>query len=487
MDILNRVVESMNKEQVRYFKLFLAKSHDREGRMDVRLFDYMRKSGGKYDEKKIVKQLYFGPDKNSFYRLRNRLLKDLNKSMMIQHFDDDETIYPLYLLALERFYLSKNNVKVAYYFLKKAETQSRTTENYELLDIIYGDFIRLSHEMTSVNPEHYIKLRSENHKQIRQLRAIDDILAVVCHKMKLSQNFSTDENPVLALLQKTVKKYSSDKGLSKSPKFRFRIYHAVSQILLQKRNYVTLEKYLLDTWREFNQEKLFNRHNHETKLQMLVFIVNTLFKNENLKESLKFTEKIRVGMEEFQRMHFDKYLFYYYNSLVINYSRTDRDKAIGILNEMKSNNKIRSIPFYEMFIYLNLAVCFFDKHDFHQSIRHMNKLITLEGYTEADSSLKFKIAIAELMIRYELKDFDVLEIKIRQVKKDFKEHILNRSNAREVLMVNIINKLIEKESLRTEKSLLVQAKQLILKPLKKETSDADILNYGNWLREKLVD
>ena len=135
MDILNKVVENMNKEQIRYFKLFLAKSHDRADRMDVRLFDYMRKSGEKYDEGKILKQLYPKGTKNSFYRLRNRLLRDVNKSLMIQHFDDDDSIYPLYLLALEKFYMGKNVVKVAYYFLRKAEEQSKKNENYELLDI----------------------------------------------------------------------------------------------------------------------------------------------------------------------------------------------------------------------------------------------------------------------------------------------------------------------------------------------------------------
>ena len=207
MDILNKIVESMNKEQVRYFKLFLSRSHDREGRMDKMLFDYMRKSGEKYDEKKIVSQLYSGTNKNSFYRLRNRLLRDLNKSLMIQHFDDDESVYPHYLLALEKFYMSRNKIKIAHYFLKKAEEQLKKTENYEMLDIIYSDYIRLSHEMPSVNPENYIKLRSENQERIRQLRDIDDILAVVSHKMKMTQNFSSDENPVLSLLQKTVKKY----------------------------------------------------------------------------------------------------------------------------------------------------------------------------------------------------------------------------------------------------------------------------------------
>lgn len=241
----------------------------------------------------------------------------------------------------------------------------------------------------------------------------------------------------------------------------------------------------MNTWHEFNNEKLFNRHNHETKLQMLVFIINTLFKNQNIKDSLKYTVMLNSGMDEFQRLHYDKYLFYYYNSLVINYSKTDRGKAIEILNEMKSIEKIRTVHFYLMFIYLNLAVCYFDKRDFHQSIRHMNRLFALDGYTEADSTLKFKIAIAELMIRYELKDFDVLEIKIRQVKKDFKEFFNLKSNTREILMVKIINKLIEKDSLRSEKLLLSEAKKHILSAVKKESSDADVLNYRNWLKEKL--
>ena len=52
-------------------------------------------------------------------------------------------------------------------------------------------------------------------------------------------------------------------------------------------------------------------------------------------------------------------------------------------------------------------------------------------------------------------------------------------------MVKIINKLIEKDSLRSEKLLLSEAKKHILSAAKKESSDADVLNYRNWLKEKL--
>src|SRR5882757_10223398 len=142
MDILNQVIEGMNKEQVRFFKLFIARSRDVESRKDAELFDFIRKTGENYDEQKIHKRLYAEDSKNSFYRLKHRLLQDLNKSLMIQHFDDDQVVYILHLLALEKYYYNKNNIQCAIYFLKKAEAEASRIENYELLDIIYGEFIK---------------------------------------------------------------------------------------------------------------------------------------------------------------------------------------------------------------------------------------------------------------------------------------------------------------------------------------------------------
>jgi hypothetical protein len=205
-----------------------------------------------------------------------------------------------------------------------------------------------------------------------------------------------------------------------------------------------------------------------------------------VKESLLYTNKLKDSMEEFNRSFYDKYLFFYYNSLVINYSKSDRVRAIEILNEMRTIEKIVSVPFYEMFIYLNLAVSYFDTKDYHQSIRNLNKLFTLKGYTTADQSLQFKISIAELMIRYELQDFDVLENKIRLIKKDYNEFFTRKSNEREVLMIEAISKLIHADSLRKDKVFLAEIKQHILLPVNKEAADADILNYRVWLEEKIT-
>ena len=486
MDVLNSIITGMSKEQIRFFKLFQGRSHSKESRMDVRLFDYMRKTGEKYDEEKIHGKLYGSNGaKNSFYRLRNRLLHDVNRSLLVQYFDEDELLHTLHLIALEKFHFSRNNILAAKFYLKKAEAEASRTENHELLDIIYGDYIRLSHELLSIDPEQYVSLRRENQEKIRHVRTIDDILAVVSFRMKRTQNFSTGDNPVITLLQKTVAEFSKDQALLKSPLLRFRMYHAVSRILLQKRDYPALEDYLLTTFREFEKEKLFTRTNQDTRLQMLVFIINTLFKNNQTKESLKWTERLKSGMEDYQRLHYDKYLFYYYNSLVINYSKVDKDRAIEILLEMKDNDKIRSNPFNEVFVYLNLSVLNFDKADFHRSVRYLNKLYQLDGFERADRSLRFKIFIAELMIRYELKDFDVLESKIKQTRKEFKEYFSKKENSRETLMVDVIEKLMAPEPVRKQSLLMNRIRKEILARTDADNSDAEILNYRNWLMEKV--
>jgi len=482
MDILNQIIANMNKEQVRGYKLFVNRTNEKEDRKDIQYFDYVRKSGDGYDEKKIHEKLYSGSDKNTFYRLKNRVLSDVSKSLMVQHFDDDELVYTLHLLALVKFNFNRNQIRIAHYFLKKAESEARRIENFELLDIIYGEYIRLSREMMSINPEHFILMRSTNQEQIKQLRAIDDILATVTYRLKATQNFSSTENPVLKLLQKTVRELSADKELQRSPKLRLKIYDAVTQILLQKRQYHALEEYLLSMYDDFVKEKLFNKNNHDTKLQMLVFIVNTLFKTDKLNDSLKYADKLKAAMEEHHRMHFDKYLFFYYNSLVINYSRLDRSKAIDILMEMKGNEKICANNFYELFIYLNLAVVYFDKKDFHQSIRNLHKIYLLDGYKNADKSLQFKIAIADLMVRYELNDEDTLEYKLKQVKKDFRSMLNQKENAREKEMVDTIALMMKSQNIKADKTLVKKIQQILKQ---EEASDTEIIHYRNWLKEKI--
>ncbi len=480
MNILQQLVAGMNKEQIRFFKLFAGRTLTPDDRKDILLFDYIRKSGEQYKDEKIFQKLYSSDDKNAFYRLKHRLLSDLNKSFSIQHFEDDDFIYACHMLALYKYFADNNKLKEAEYYLKKAESGAKALENFELLDIIYGEYIRLSQETLHINPEGFIEQRKKNQQQIHEIRAIDDLLAVVTYRLKKTQNFSPEKNPLLDLLKKTTDDFVQDRDLKKSPMLRFRIYRAVSQVLLQRHDYKPLEQYLLNIYKDFEKEQLFNKNNHDTKLQMLTYIVNTLFKNNKLKQSLQYAELLRKAMEEYHHILYDKYFFFYYNSLVINYSVLDKDKAIELLEDLKDNEKIKSNSFYHMFVYINLATQWFDKKVFKEAIKNITRLYLLDGYKSADRSLKFKIAVSELIIRYELESFDVLEYKMAQVKKDYKDLLSKEEHLNEKDLLLILKDMVNLPQPFKNKILRNRIANFISRN-KSVNEETEIISYTEWV------
>ena len=105
----------------------------KDERKDLLLFDFIKKSDST-DEGQIAAKLY-GKNKNAFYRLKNRLLTDLNKSLLLQHINYEEDLSILQNLLLSRVFKQKQENKVAEIYLKKAEQKAEQTEAYELLNL----------------------------------------------------------------------------------------------------------------------------------------------------------------------------------------------------------------------------------------------------------------------------------------------------------------------------------------------------------------
>jgi hypothetical protein len=482
MDVLNQMVNILNKEEVRYFKLYAHRQQSNEERKDILLFDLIRKSSAETNDEKLHKKLYGNGDKNSFYRLKNRLIDDINKSLSMQHYNDNELLFIYHLMSLVRIYTGKSEFQLAFHFLKKAEQWALKIENHELLDNIYGEFIQLSHQLLVINPEKYIALRTDNSLKVNQLRQMDDLLAVVSYKLKVSQNFGEKQNNLLEVLENTTKQFVNETSVIKTARFRFKLYGLVSQLLLQKKDFINLEIYLLESWESFNTEQLFNKNNHDSKLQMLTYIVNTLFKNKKINESLIFAEKLNTAMKEFNNLFYDRYEIFYYNALVNNYSTYDVNKAIDLLKEMQLNKNVNKVPFYELFIYLNLATSYFDLRQFNQAIKNLNKLYLIEAFKKADETLQFKISIAELIIRYELKDGDLWKYRYDQIMKDYAPIFSKEINRKEKEFVALLKKATD-SAIGIKDRELKEEIQMYIKNYTDDEHEDEIINYIIWLKE----
>lgn len=484
MDVLNEIILGLNKEEIRFFKIYSTRFSSKENRKDIELFERVRAEREQFDEDAAATILYPDGNKNPYYRLKNRLKSDLCKSLMVQHFENEHVTHAINLYNLARYYMGRDLYSLAGHFLKKSEKRALDVENHELLDLIYSEFIRLSQEMLSINPETYILKRQENADKIKTIRQVDDILATVKYKLKITQNFSPAGNPIVDMLQETVQKLADSKELKSSPALRLKIYQAVSQILLQRHDYANLEDYIRTTYAEFESEKLFTRGNHQTKLQMLTYMANALFKTGKSEESLQWAEKLKSGMEEFNRLHYDRFLFFYYNSLVINYSKVDMPKAISILQDLEHNDQLKGTQFYIVFVYLNLAIFHFDLGDYKESIKRLNQLYHHDRFVNTAEPLKFRIALLEILIRIELGDTDFLEYRMKQVRKDFAEQLKDQENEREKLLFDLIRDIFLKgKSVRGQD--LKDRIKVFTKTASARTEDAELVNYNGWLERKL--
>lgn len=486
MDILNAIILKMSKEEVRSFKLYASRFQETANRKDILLFDFIRKAGEDYREDKILKKLYPDKvDKNSFYRLKNRLLEDIGKSLLTQHYNTEPTIYTLYSLSLFKLYFNRSAYKIAHYYLKKAETEAKSQENYELLDYIYGEYIKLSHEMTRVNPEVYISLRKENQSRLTVLKQIDDILAIVRYQLKITQNFSgKEETDILESLKSIIENYSSDPLVQESPKLQFKIFDAVSHSLIQHHDFPKLEEYAVKSFNEFNRLRLFNKESHDTKLKILTIIINALFKNGKSAESLNYSEQLYSAMKEYNALLYNKYFFFYNNALVINYSLTDKKRAIKILEDLRQNEIIQTTPFYEVFIFLNLAILHFDLKYPDKAIGYLSRLYLLDSYAKTGLSLKFKINIAELIIRYDLKDPEFLIYRLEQVKREFHETLKQTEHLKENDFLALLKEMAKTPNARVNKNVRKSAEEFLLRYPQSVSSESEIISYNNWIKER---
>ncbi|MES2619414.1 MAG: hypothetical protein V4615_01070 [Bacteroidota bacterium] len=485
MDILPQTIAAMTKEEVRHLKLYLSRIETPEDRKDEQLFDYIRTKGKSYDEGKILRKLYGTNDKNAFYRLRGRLQEVICQNLAMLHEKKNDKNKLFLYVSVYHIFFDKNNFETAFYYLRKAEKLALAVENLEMLDMIYANFIKISSDLPELNPEAYIDKRTKNAESLNKLREMDQVLAAVVYRMKLSQAKGREDENTLQILSDISSKYSADNSLQKSKIFQTKIYRAVSQILLQRHSYVELEKFMATIYRQFTKAKWFDKNNHDTKLQMLVYLINSLSRNRKTEKSLQYAEELKAELENFNRLHFQKYVFFYYNALVINHSETSPIKALVALKKLEEVMRGKPNAYYDMFVQLNRGILFFKTGKFNEAIRCFVKYYTNDYYKNSDNLFKLRVASAELMMQVESKDLEGVKIRLEQVRKQFKNELEQPDAYAEKKIYEWV-KLVGKYNF-IYKDIRVQKELTVLLRDKKMTllEDNQLLNYRAWMRSKL--
>jgi hypothetical protein len=197
MDSINQIIKNLKKEEIRSFKLFTSRYLKNEETKIANLFDKIRLDEENIDEEKLVKEFFPGEplNFNAFYRLKNRLKTELEKSLLNLHHDLDEKISLMNMVNLANIFSYKSQYSISVYYLRKAEKLALNNEFYDILDMIYSELINLSFLFDDLDPVEFIEKRKENAEKNKISIQANQAISVIRYRLKRT-NFSKSEEDI---------------------------------------------------------------------------------------------------------------------------------------------------------------------------------------------------------------------------------------------------------------------------------------------------
>lgn len=424
MDILERIIENLTSDEVRRFKILSNRFKADEEKKLLVLFDAIRAGDFKENEDDVVRQFYgnISPkSKNSYYRLRNKLLSNLEKSLLFYHFNYKNSIESLSNIQLAILFRERALYREAYHNLKKAERVALKQDQFNVLEVIYDEMVKLATNF-EIDIESVLKRRRENLKKIESLRAISEVLGVV-HQQLTRRNYSRSRKSesVIDTLESIKNSLEEHKDIFQSPSGRVMILKTVVTILIQKSAYKELVDYVKETFDYFEENKLFNKDNHPVRLTMRVWRINALLKMLHLREARKDIELLRDEIKMYKKQNFNEYAFYYYSNNVYTLKLLgELEKSNQSLKEAFSHKEILQNELYEPYLLLSLADQYFSQQKFEKAGEVISKILAHKGYSILGEEVKLYIRIFEIVTSYEDKKYEYAENCYKSVKKTFR-------------------------------------------------------------------
>ncbi len=481
MDILQNIIKSLEKEEIKSYKLYSKRTHDFENRIDIELFNHI-KLNPQWNDAQLFKAVYKTEKADSrYYRLKNKISDDIGVVLSNLNRDEKE-IEALHLLIIAKVFFKKNELQLAQHYLKLSEKKAIAHEDYSTLEIIYELFIQLSLQNIKESPEQYITKREENSNRLALLRDLENNFSLLSYKLKTTQNLSITRSFKLWMTT-TLEKTQSLSYVKNSATLRFKVFQNICRLLLLTQDYVALENYLIKSKDGFEKDALFNKDTHEIKLQLYVYLCNASYVLKKHQQALSYAKQLQQALSEYHRLWYEKYVFYYYNILVNNYSKTDPEKAIETLEEAKKQTVIKENPNYMGFVLLNLSITHFDIHKHKAAGKYLVQLYVSDAFKNYDEAFQLKISVFELCNKIESGEIELAEKLVISVFKKLGELKNKETIAVEIAVLHLIQHYINMgyPAWRSIKDKITA----FIKKFPAAGEQQTIINYAEWLSSKI--
>lgn len=487
MDILENVIYNLSSDEVRRFKILSNRFKADEEKKLIVLFDLIR--SGKYAEaeSQIVIELYGESNakvKNRYYRLRNKLLEIIEKSLVFYHFKYKDSIHAYYDIQLSILFRERGNYRISAYFLKKAEKKALDLDQFNILELIYEEYIQLAIKKADIDIDGILEKRKRNLEKIKLHRKLTETIALITVKLKKS-NFARANHTVVKLLENVKLQIEESVDIFHSSEGKVLIARTVCTLLQQKGAFPQLIDFLHSQLYEFEEEGLFNNNTHSFRLQMRLWLSISLFKEFRLTESWEQIGILEGEMEMYDRQNFFTYLFHYYNT------KEAVMKCMG-KNEEAGPELAKALDFKEIkeeglnapYLLIGLADQQFNANQFSDVLETLDQLKAHPNYANLPADLLCHVDVFQMINRYESGDYNFIEKSYKSFKKKHKRVLKQSDHASTQRLTELLVRMNSAAQSNKRVSLNSATSKFINAFPPGEIGGSTIILFEAWLRAK---
>ncbi len=445
---LELVINSLSKQEIRNFKIYANRIKTNNRQKKILLLFNAYKTGKYKDDDELISKVFPELNKNAFYRLRNRLLDEIDQSLLMLYNNMDDKIIVTRCIMLAKISYHKNDYKSAHSLLLEAEKQSLKNEFYDILNVIYNEIIVLSSYYPPIDPRVYIKKITDTERKFATLNELNRLIAEIAYELR-EKNYQGDANAVKTL-KNINERLNSSEIINNSFQAKLKVYTCIRDILHQEKKIVELKDYLIQTYHSFVEQKLFARTYHREKVEMLIWLVNILLKAKEFKVSLKYIELLKEELFRYNKLYYDKYQWAYYQALFsTHYFSGEILTSIEVLNKVKNDlmdeqegDDPQELPVpLIMLVWLNLSVAHYSIQQYGEALEAIKVFFFTDTFKKFPNKWKLNVFIVESIIRYECGDREYVLSRIKEVKRSLRNVLSKETYAREKEFINIMRKL----------------------------------------------
>lgn len=486
--ILQKTISVLSKQETINYKLYANRIEHNEEQKSVLLFDTLKNNLNKDIHKDFIIEKIYGTtqvNSNTYNKLNARLLNEIDNSLVQFYFHETDATFIHSELSLYHIFLEKNDKQLAYHHLQKAEKKAIDTNQYALLDIIYNELASLSVYNGNTAPDEFVKKRQTNFKQLMAIRQLDDALNSIVYDLTKSQAIDGTSAKKLQTLHKAITLFTNKKEFKQNPLFKGKLYLAVCQVFISKKDFVTLEKYSLKTYQEFQAKKYFSKHNHSVKLQMLRYICNCLYVSKKYTLALQYAEVLNTALQEYNGLLYEQNVFFYYTILANNYSVLNPQKVIEVLTEAKNIPVISNHQTHIGFVYVNLAGAYLSVKKHKVALKNIVNLYNHSSYQHLSIGMQLQVHVIELLIRLESHtELESSKKLIISIEKTFTKTLHKKEHLCDAGFLQFMKQLVKKHGFKLNPKSLLFTNNYLEKGI--NASAGAVVDYKHWLKTEFL-